>query len=110
MLNEGGAICDFGNQETRQGLSIGWLEDDGTIFDEFSSFWKDMGYKNADIPGIEETRGQFLYRKPSAEGQSGIWSVNFVVDGIWIQIFTTITEDLDDGAPLIEAAVASIRN
>ena len=107
VLNEGGIICDFGNQETSQGISVGWFEDDGTVFDEFSNVWKDMGYKKADIPGINETRGQFLFREGTSEGQPGIWSVNFVVDGMWIQIFTNLAEDLESGEPLIAEAISA---
>lgn len=110
VLSGGGKVCDIGSSEEQKGLTVAWFEDDGTIFDSYSDQWESMGYKEADIPGVEEVRGMYLYRIPTSDTQAGVWSINMVVDGVWIQAFSNFIIELDEGQQLIDAFVNSIRD
>ncbi|MFM2114689.1 MAG: hypothetical protein RI908_430, partial [Actinomycetota bacterium] len=38
-----------------------------------------------------------------------VWTINMLVDGVWIQLNATFLQDLAEAQPLVDATIAAVR-
>ena len=107
--NAGGIACTYGLQEAEVGATILWAPDNKILFSELTPNWISSGQKWIDLPGIEEEAAYYLSEGIEGQGESHIWSVNLLINGIWIQVGATFFNSLEDAIPVIKAAIDSLR-
>ena len=103
-LNAGGLACSFGNQSAEIGATVLWANDDDALFNDRAKSWIKEGQTKVDIPGIDETRA---YQRLD---NGAVRSVNVLINGFWIQMNATFTKKIDEMAPLVKAALDSLRD
>jgi len=90
-LNEDGLACSYGPQEAEVGATVLWAN--GTdLFDSRSEQWAVDGHQQVEIAGTDEA--WVLIEVTEAERH--LWSVNLLVDGVWIGINATFLSDLEE--------------
>lgn len=107
--NAGGIACTYGIQEAEIGATILWAPDNKSLFAELTPNWISAGQTAIDLPGIDEESAYYLTQGVKGEGEYHIWSVNLLIEGIWIQVGATFFNTLEDAIPVIKAAVNSLR-
>lgn len=109
-LNAGGLACSFGIQEAEIGTTILWAPDDDSLFNERSQQWIKDGQVTVDIPGVDESAAYMRTEGTEGQGEYHVWAVNFLHQGVWIQIGATFANSIEDYTPLAKAAIASLRD
>jgi hypothetical protein len=103
-LDAGGVACSYGIQEAEVGATVLWAPSAPT-FESRRAVWKADGQARVDVPGASEAWALF----ESAGAERHLWALNLLVDGAWIQINATFLSDLDEAQPLVDAAIAVLR-
>lgn len=104
----GGIACSYGIAEAEVGATIIWAPDDGSIFSELSSGWKDSGLKEINLPGIDENKAYVLTEGTKGQGEYHVWKINVLKNGYWIQVGATFLSSVDEAVPLIKSAYDSL--
>ena len=107
VLNNAGIACSYGNQSAAIGATILWVNDKG-MYDKRITDWGQKGYVKVDLPNLDESSAYLLFKPVSATQEFHIWILNFLFHGVWIQVNATYVNDLNQAAPLINAALASL--
>lgn len=103
-IDAGGVACSYGVQEAEVGATILWAPADGT-FDVRREQWKLDGQTAVDIPGADEA---WVLQETIGE-DNHVWTINMLVDGVWIQLNATFLQDLAEAQPLVDATIAAVR-
>jgi len=104
-IDAGGVACSYGIQEAEVGATILWAPADGT-FDVRREQWKSDGQKQVDMPGTDEA---WALQETIGE-DNHVWTINVLIDGVWIQLNATFLQDLAAAQPLVDAAITLLRN
>lgn len=107
--NAGGIACSYGIQEAEVGATILWAPDNQILFNERSAEWLKAGQQEVDLPDFNEEKAYFLTQGVEGEGEYIIWAINYLIDGVWIQVGATFFTSLAQAMPLIKAAYDSLR-
>jgi hypothetical protein len=78
------------------------------MYDKRITDWGQKGYVKVDLPNLDESSAYLLFKPVSATQEFHIWILNFLFHGVWIQVNATYVNDLNQAAPLINAALASL--
>jgi len=104
-LDAGGIACSYGVQEAEVGATILWAPS-AAAFESRRIVWKADGQELVDVSGADEAWAL----RESAGTERHLWALNLLVDGAWIQVNATFLSDLDEAQPLVDAAIAVLRD
>lgn len=105
-LKNDGIACTYGIQTAEVGGTILWASNSKNIWNERKQLWIDAGETPIDIPGVDESAAYILQEGTSADGMH-VWRINLLIQGVWIQIGSSFLQNLDEGFPIIIAAIAA---
>ena len=103
-IDAGGVACSYGIQEAEVGATILWAPAEGT-FDVRREQWKSNGQTQVDVPGTTEA----WVLQETVGKDNHVWTINVLVDDVWIQINATFLQDLAEAQPLVNATIAASR-
>lgn len=104
-FDAGGIACSYGIQEAEVGATILWAPDDGAYVERRAT-WIADGQEQVDVDGADDAWA----RRELSGTETHLWALNLLVDGAWIQVNTTFLSDLHEAQPLIDAAIAVVRD
>ena len=107
-INNGGLACSYGIQEAEIGATILWAPNDDNLFENRAKEWQGFGQQVIDLPDVDETFAYVLTEGTQGEGEYHVWAINYLINGIWIQINATFFSSIDDALPIIKAAANSL--
>ncbi len=107
--NAGGIACSYGIQEAEIGATILWAPDNQILFNERSTQWIAAGQKEVDLPDFDEEKAYVLTQGTEGQGEFMVWSINYLIDGVWIQVGATFLGSIEEAMPLVKAAADSLR-
>ncbi len=107
--NAGGIACSYGIQEAEIGATILWAPDNQILFNERSAQWVAAGQKEVDLPDFDEEKAYVLTQGTEGQGEFMVWSINYLIDGVWIQVGATFLGSIEEAMPLVKAAADSLR-
>jgi hypothetical protein len=108
-LNNEGIACTYGIQVAEVGGTILWASNAEGIWESRKQSWLDAGEKPIDLPGINEVAAYILQDGTSAD-EMHVWRVNFLIEGIWIQVGASFFQNLEEALPIIKASIAATNN
>lgn len=104
-IDAGGVACSYGIQEAEVGATILWAPAENT-FTERRAQWRIDGQRKVEVAGADEA-----WALEEANGEERhLWTLNLLVDGVWISINATFLPDLEQAQPLVDTAIALLRN
>lgn len=107
--NAGGIACSYGIQEAEIGATILWAPDNQILFEERSKEWIAAGQKELDLPDFDEEKAYVLTEGTEGQGEFHVWAINYLIDGVWIQVGATFLGSIEEAMPIVEAAANSLR-
>jgi hypothetical protein len=107
--NAGGIACSYGIQEAEIGATILWAPDNQILFEERSKEWIAAGQKELDLPDFDEEKAYVLTEGTEGQGEFHVWAINYLIDGVWIQVGATFLGSIDEAMPIVKAAANSLR-
>ena len=107
--NAGGIACSYGIQEAEIGATILWAPDNQILFNERSAEWIKSGQKELDLPDFDEEKAYVLTEGTEGQGEYHVWAINYLIDGVWIQVGATFFGSIDEAMPIVKAAANSLR-
>lgn len=105
-LDAGGIVCSYGIQVAEVGGTVMWVPADDELWANRSTEWQGYGHIPVDLEGVEEDEAFILQEGTSAD-EMHVWMINFLIDGIWIQIGATFLQTVEEASGLIAAAIAA---
>jgi len=108
FLDNGGIACSYGIQSAEVGITVDWVENTKSLYEARTSSWLTEGFEEVDIPGVDEESAYFLHKDQSPTNEFHIYRLNFLYNGIWIQLSSSFGNTIEDASGWIEAAVNSI--
>jgi len=108
FLDNGGIACSYGIQSAEVGITVDWVENTKGLYEARTSSWLTEGFEEVDIPGVDEESAYFLHKDQSPTNEFHIYRLNFLYNGIWIQLSSSFGNTIEDASGWIEAAVNSI--
>jgi len=106
-LTNQGIACTYGIQVAEVGGTILWVSNSSNVWDERKQTWINAGETPIDLPGIEETAAYILEDGTSVD-EMHVWRINFLINGVWIQVGASFLQNLDEALPIIKASIAAI--
>ncbi|MEY2663659.1 MAG: hypothetical protein RIR35_467 [Actinomycetota bacterium] len=107
--NAGGIACSYGIQEAEIGATILWAPDNQILFNERSAEWIKSGQKELDLPDFDEEKAYVLTEGTEGQGEFHVWAINYLIDGVWIQVGATFFGSIEEAMPIVKAAANSLR-
>lgn len=107
--NAGGIACSYGIQEAEIGATILWAPDNKILFDELTPQWQAAGQTEIDLPDLNEEKAFVKTEGTEGQGEFHVWSINLLIQGVWIQVNATFLGSIDEAMPIVNAAVDSLR-
>jgi hypothetical protein len=107
--NAGGIACSYGIQEAEIGATILWAPDNQILFEERSKEWIAAGQKELDLPDFDEEKAYVLTEGTEGQGEFHVWAINYLIDGVWIQVGATFLGSIEEAMPIVKAAANSLR-
>lgn len=107
-LNNGGLACSYGIQEAEVGATILWAPNENDLFNTRAAEWTSSGQQPIDLPNLAEESAYVLTEGKEGEGEYHVWAMNFLINGVWIQINATFFGSIDAAMPIITAATESL--
>lgn len=107
-INAGGIACTYGIQVAEVGGTVLWAPNTDNVWDSRVEGWKQAGQTRIDIPGIDESAAYILQEGTSAD-EMHVWTINMLVDGVWIQLGATFLQTLDEAIPILESLISVTR-
>lgn len=104
-INAGGVACSYGIQEAEVSATILWAPAENT-FAERRTQWLTDGQRQVEIAGTDEA---WALEEVNGE-ERHLWTLNLLVDDVWISINATFLPDLSEAQPLIDAVIAATQN
>jgi hypothetical protein len=108
FLNNGGIACSYGIQSAEVGITVDWVADATSLFNNRSSGWISEGYQKIDIPNLTESEAYFFQKDQSPTNEFHQYRVNLLVDGFWISLSSSFGKTIEDSSEWLEAAVDSL--
>ena len=108
FLSNGGIACSYGLQSAAIGVTVRWVKDSGSYFDKRVASWSKDGYSLVDLPAVDERAAYFISKPQSGTQEFNIWTVNISYQGFWVSINSSFSHTLDEGKPLVDAALKSL--
>jgi hypothetical protein len=107
-LNNEGIACTFGIQEAEIGATILWTPDASELFDSRAQDWLSFGQKEIDLPNLDEDSAFVLTEGVEGKGEYHLWTINLLINGVWIQVNATFFNSLEAAMPIVSAAANSL--
>ena len=85
-----------------------WAPNGDNLFETRAKEWQGFGQQVIDLPDVDETSAYVLTEGTQGEGEYHVWAINYLINGIWIQINATFFSSIDDALPIIKAAANSL--
>ena len=108
VYNRGGIACSYGIQTAEIGATILWAPNEEGVFKSRVSEWTNAGQVKTDLPNIEESTAYVLSEGDEKSAERHVWTINLLIEWIWIQINATYLQTIDEAIPLIQAAISSL--
>jgi undecaprenyl-diphosphatase len=108
FLNNGGIACSYGIQSAEVGITVDWVADATSLFNNRSAGWISEGYQKIDIPNLEESEAYFFQKDQSPTNEFHQYRVNFLIDGFWISLSSSFGKTIEDSSEWLKAAVDSL--
>jgi hypothetical protein len=108
FLNNGGIACTFGIQSAEVGISVDWVGDATSLFDNRVEGWISGGFQKIDIPNLSESEAYFFQRDQSPTNEFHQYRVNLLIDGFWISLGSSFGKTIEDSSEWLKAAVDSL--
>lgn len=107
-IDAGGIACSYGIQVAEVGGTILWAPASDELWESRSDQWKEYGQTPIDLEGFDEDAAFILQDGTSAD-EMHVWTINLLVDGIWIQVGATFLQTVEEASGIIEAAIEATR-
>lgn len=108
FLNNGGIACTFGIQSAEVGISVDWVGDATSLFNNRVEGWISGGFQKIDIPNLSESEAFFFQRDQSPTNEFHQYRVNLLIDGFWISLGSSFGKTIEDSSEWLRAAVDSL--
>jgi undecaprenyl-diphosphatase len=108
FLNNGGIACTFGIQSAEVGISVDWVRDAISLFNNRVEGWISGGFQKIDIPNLSESEAYFFQRDQSPTNEFHQYRVNLLIDGFWISLGSSFGKTIEDSSEWLKAAVDSL--
>lgn len=105
-LDAGGIACSYGIQVAEVGGTILWAKIDDETWTSRTLEWQEYGQTAIDLAGVDEDAAFILQEGTSAD-EMHVWTINLLIDGIWIQIGATFLQTVDEASEIISAAISA---
>jgi hypothetical protein len=109
-LNNGGIACSYGLQSAAIGVTARWVKETGDLFAKRIPGWTTDGYSRVDLPGVDENAAYFIAKPQSGTQEFNVWILNISYKGFWISISSSFSHTLEEGKPLVDAALKTLGN
>jgi len=107
-IDAGGIACSYGIQVAEVGGTILWAPASDELWESRSDQWKEYGQTPIDLEGFDEDAAFILQDGTSAD-EMHVWTINLLVDGIWIQVGATFLQTVEEASGIFEAAIEATR-
>lgn len=107
-LSAGGIACSYGIQVAEVGGTILWAPSNEELWAERSQDWIEFGQTEIDLEGFEEDAA-FIKQEGTSADEMHVWTINLLIDGVWIQVGATFLQTVEEANPILEAAIAATR-
>jgi undecaprenyl-diphosphatase len=108
FLNNGGIACSYGIQSAEVGITVDWVADATTLFNNRVAGWISEGYQKVDIPNLTESEAYFFQKDQSPTNEFHQYRVNILIDGFWISLSSSFGKTIEDSSDWLKAAVDSL--
>ena len=108
FLNNGGIACTYGIQSAEVGISVDWVGDATSLFNNRVEGWISRGFQKIDIPNLSESEAYFFQRDQSPTNEFHQYRVNLLIDGFWISLGSSFGKTIEDSSEWLKAAVDSL--
>jgi len=108
FLNNGGIACSYGIQSAEVGITVDWVADATTLFNNRVAGWISEGYQKIDIPNLTESQAYFFQKDQSPTNEFHQYRVNLLIDGFWISLSSSFGKTIEDSSDWLKAAVDSL--
>jgi undecaprenyl-diphosphatase len=109
FLNNGGIACTYGIQSAEVGISVDWVADATSLFDNRVEGWISRGFQKIDIPFLSESEAYFFQMDQSPTNEFSQYQVKFLINGFWINLNSSFGKTIDDSSEWLQAAVDSLQ-
>ena len=108
FLNNGGIACSYGIQRAEVGITVDWVADATSLFNNRVAGWISEGYQKMDIPNLMESEAYFFQKDQSPTNEFHQYRVNFLINGFWISLSSSFGKTIEDSSEWLKAAVDSL--
>ncbi len=108
FLNNGGIACSYGIQSAEVGITVDWVANGTTLFNNRIAGWLAEGYEKIDIPNLMESEAYFLRKDQSPTNEFSQYQVKFLINGFWINLSSSFGKTIEDSSLWLKAAVDSL--
>jgi undecaprenyl-diphosphatase len=108
FLNNGGIACSYGIQSAEVGITVDWVADATSLFNNRSAGWISEGYQKIDIPNLTESEAYFFQKDQSPTNEFHQYRVNLLIDGFWISLSSSFGKTIEDSSEWLKAAADSL--
>jgi undecaprenyl-diphosphatase len=108
FLNNGGIACTYGIQSAEVGISVDWVGDATSLFNNRVEDWISGGFQKIDIPNLSESEAYFFQKDQSPTNEFHQYRVNLLIDGFWISLGSSFGNTIEDSSEWLKAAVDSL--
>ncbi len=107
-MNGGGLACSYGIQEAEVGATILWAPNESNLFETRAKEWQGFGQQAIDLPNLDEDSAYVLTEGTQGQGEYHVWAINYLINGIWIQVNATFFGSIEAAMPIVTAATESL--
>lgn len=105
-IDSGGIACSYGIQVAEVGGTILWGYADDDLWATRSAEWQEYGQTPIDLVGFDE-EAAFILQEGTSADEMHVWTINLLIDGIWIQVGATFLQTVEEANEIIAAAIAA---
>ena len=107
-LSAGGLACSYGIQVAEVGGTILWAPASDELWATRSADWIKFGQSAMDLEGFEEDAA-FIKQDGTSADEMHVWTINLLIDGMWIQVSATFLQTVEEANPIIQAAIEAAK-
>lgn len=108
VYDAGGIACSYGIQVAEVGGTVMWAPASDSLWAERSKIWQADGLTAIDLVGVDE-QAAFILQDGTSADEMHLWKINFLIDGIWIQIGATFLQTVEEASEIIASAVEATK-
>ena len=90
------------------GISVDWVGDATSLFNNRVEDWISGGFQKIDIPNLSESEAYFFQKDQSPTNEFHQYRVNLLIDGFWISLGSSFGNTIEDSSEWLKAAVDSL--